>query len=32
MDDAKWLSGQRLNGDSSAEDITEWIESLGVDE
>lgn len=31
-DGAKWLSGQRLNGDSSAEDITEWIDSLRLDE
>lgn len=28
---AEWLSGTRLNGDSSHEAITEWINDLGLD-
>lgn len=28
---AEWLSGTRLNGDSSHKAITEWINGLGLD-
>lgn len=27
---AQWLSGQRLNGGSSQEDVAQWIDSLGL--
>lgn len=29
-DDVNWLDGERLKGDSSREDIAEWIGSLGL--
>ena len=28
---AEWLSGQRFSGSSFREEITEWVNSLGLD-